>query len=65
MVTIYEIIWTPIELIFPIAIIEHALFGLILELTAFIMSWLVLVIIAYIPLLIAYRLTLRGVKKWF
>ncbi len=62
---IYEIIRTPIDLIFPIEIIDHALYGFILEATVFTLTWLFLFSISYIPFLISYRLVLKGVRRWF
>jgi hypothetical protein len=62
---IYEIIRTPIDLIFPIEIIDHALYGFILEATVFTLTWLFLFSISYVPFLISYRLVLKGVKRWF
>lgn len=65
MATIYEVIFQAIELVFPIAIVEHLFFGFILEFLVFSLALSVLVITAYIPIIIAIRLALRGVKKWF
>ncbi len=62
---IYEIIETPIHLIFPVEIIEHALYGFILEATVFTLTWLFLFSISYVPFLISYRLALKGIKRWF
>jgi hypothetical protein len=64
-VNIFEILYTPIELIFPTEIINHALYGFILEATVFTMTWLFLIAISYVPFLISYRLVLKGVKRWF
>ena len=62
---IYEILQTPIELMFPTEIIDHALYGFILEATVFALTWLLLIALAYVPFLISGRLIMRGVKKWF
>jgi hypothetical protein len=64
-VNIFEILNTPIELLFPAEIINHALYGFILEATVFTMTWLFLIAISYVPFLISYRLVLKGVKRWF
>jgi hypothetical protein len=50
---------------FPTEIIDHALYGFILEATVFAMTWLLLIALAYVPFLISGRLIMRGVKKWF
>lgn len=63
--SIFEILNTPIELMFPTEIIDHALYGFILEATVFAMTWLLLIALAYVPFMISGRLIIRGVKKWF
>lgn len=63
--TIYEYIEIPISLIFPTSVIDHALFGFLLELTVFAFTWLMLLALAYVPLLIGGRLVMKGVKRWF
>jgi hypothetical protein len=62
---IFEILETPINYIFPTEIIDHALFGFILEATVFLMAWAFLIAISYVPFLISYRLVMKGVKRWF
>lgn len=62
---IYEILETPIHLIFPPEIIDHALYGFILEATVFTLTWLFLISISYVPFLISYRLAMKGIKRWF
>jgi hypothetical protein len=65
METIYEIIYYPISFIFPDIILNDAFFSFIIDFTVFSLAWLILIVIAYLPILLAFRLTLRGVKKWF
>jgi hypothetical protein len=62
---IFEILETPIGVIFPTEIIDHALYGFILEATVFLMAWGFLIAISYVPFLISYRLIMKGVKRWF
>lgn len=64
-VTIYEMIRTPIDLMFPESVLIHPLWSFILDTTVFAFTWLLLVALAYVPLMIGSRLILRGVKKWF
>jgi hypothetical protein len=65
METIYEIIYYPISFIFPDIILNDSFFSFIIDFTVFSLAWLILIVIAYLPILLAFRLTLRGVKKWF
>ena len=65
MENIYQVIYSALEFAFPIEILEHAFFGFILQTTVFTLALGVVIITAYIPILIAFRLALRGVKKWF
>lgn len=64
-VTIYDILYTPIELMFPESVLTHPIWSLWLDSTAFVMTWLLLMALAYVPVLISSRLIMKGVKKWF
>lgn len=63
--TIYEYIEIPVSMIFPQAILDHAVFGFLLDLTVFGLAWFMLLVLAYVPLLIGGRLAMKGVKRWF
>ena len=64
-VTIYDILYTPIELMFPESVLTHPIWSLWLDSTVFVMTWLLLMALAYVPVLISSRLIMKGVKKWF
>lgn len=64
-VTIYDLLYTPIDLMFPDSVLTHPIWSLWLDTTVFVMTWLLLLTLAYVPFLISSRLILKGVKKWF
>jgi hypothetical protein len=65
MVNIYEIIYSALELVYPLYILEHALYGFILEMVVFLLAFGVVFLSAYFPIVLAFRLALKGIKQWF
>jgi hypothetical protein len=65
MENIYEIIYSALELVYPLYILEHALYGFILEMVIFLLAFGVVFLSAYFPIVLAFRLALKGIKQWF
>jgi hypothetical protein len=65
MANIYEIIYSALELVYPLYILEHALYGFILEMVVFLLAFGVVFLSAYFPIILAFRLALKGIKQWF
>jgi hypothetical protein len=65
MANIYEIIYSALELVYPLYILEHALYGFILEMVVFLLAFGVVFLSAYFPIILAFRLSLKGLKQWF
>jgi hypothetical protein len=65
MANIYEIIYSALELVYPLYILEHALYGFILEMVVFLLAFGVVFLSAYFPIVLAFRLALKGIKQWF
>jgi hypothetical protein len=65
MESIYEIIYSALELVYPLYILEHVLYGFILEMVVFLLAFGVVFLSAYFPILLAFRISLKGLKQWF
>jgi hypothetical protein len=65
MANIYEIIYSALEVVYPLYILEHALYGFILEMVVFLLAFGVVFLSAYFPIILAFRLALKGIKQWF
>jgi len=65
MENIYEIIYSALELVYPISILEHAFYGFVLEMVVFLLAFGVVFLSAYFPIILAFRLALKGIKQWF
>jgi hypothetical protein len=65
MANIYEIIYSALELVYPLYILEHSLYGFILEMVVFLLAFGVVFLSAYFPILLAFRISLKGLKQWF
>jgi hypothetical protein len=65
MENIYQVIYSALELVYPVTILEHALYGFILEMVVFLLAFGVLFLSAYFPFILAFRLAMKGIKQWF
>jgi hypothetical protein len=65
MENIYQVIYSALELVYPVSILEHALYGFILEMVVFLLAFGVLFLSAYFPFILAFRLAMKGIKQWF
>ena len=65
METIYEIIYSAYEFLFPAIILNDEIFVFVFELIAIILTLLIAGLIIFGPILIGIKLGYRGLKKWF
>jgi hypothetical protein len=65
MENIYQVIYSALELVYPVTILEHALYGFILEMVVFLLAFGVVFLSAYFPFILAFRLAMKGIKQWF